>query len=73
MRANPASLCTKWVAESDEMPDELHALEDAISAAVRARDKWLHEHPAVRVRLARLRDSSPPMINNEPFSLFKAS
>jgi hypothetical protein len=35
-RANPNSLATKWVAQSDAMPDELIALEDAITAAKRA-------------------------------------
>lgn len=70
MRANPRSLATKWVAQSDEMPEELHQLEDAITAAKRARDKWLHDHPAVRIRLQRIRDSAPVARSNAPFSIW---
>ena len=35
MRANPNSLCTKWVAISDAMTDEDHAAEDAKFAAAK--------------------------------------
>jgi hypothetical protein len=70
-RANPNTLATGWKAQSDAMSDELHALEDAVTAAQRARDKWLHEHPEERARLARLRDTAP-IVNNRPFSLFKS-
>jgi hypothetical protein len=35
MRANPNSLCTKWVAISDAMTDEEHAAEDARVAAAK--------------------------------------
>jgi hypothetical protein len=71
-RANPKSLCTKWIAQSDAMSDELHALEDEIAAAKKARDKWLHEHPVERRRLERLRDSAPMYRDNKPFSIFKS-
>jgi hypothetical protein len=71
-RANPNSLCTKWVEQSDAMSDELQALEDEIAAAKRARDKWLDEHPVERWRLERLRDSAPMYRDNKPFSIFKS-
>jgi hypothetical protein len=71
-RANPNSLATKWVEQSDAMSDELHALEDAVTAARKARDKWLHDHPATRRRLERLRDSAPIYRDNKPFSIFKS-
>ncbi|HEY7092740.1 MAG TPA: hypothetical protein VH393_06155 [Ktedonobacterales bacterium] len=69
-RANPKSLCTKWVEQSDAMSDELHALEDEVTAAKRARDKYLHEHPIERKRLERLRDMAPIARSNAPFSIF---
>jgi hypothetical protein len=53
------------------MSDELHILEDAVTAARQARDKWLHEHPQERRRLARLRDTAPLYRSNAPFSVFK--
>jgi hypothetical protein len=70
-RVGPKSLATKAVAISDAMSDELHALEDAITAAKAARDKYLHEHPAERKRLERLRDTAPIYRDNKPFSIFK--
>jgi hypothetical protein len=69
-RANPNSLATKWVAQSDAMPNELIALEDAITAAKKARDRYLDAHPAIRARLARIRDSAPLARSNAPFSIF---
>jgi hypothetical protein len=72
MRTNPRSLATKAVAISDSMSDELHRLEDAITAAKEARDKYLHEHPAERKQLARLRDTAPIYRDNKPFSIFKS-
>jgi hypothetical protein len=36
-RATPNSLCTKWVAISDAMTDEEHAVEDAKMAEAHAR------------------------------------
>jgi len=72
MRTNPKSLATKAVAISDAMSDELHALEDAITAVKRARDKYLHEHPEERKRLERLRDTAPMSRDNKPFSIFKS-
>jgi hypothetical protein len=68
--ANPNSLCTKWVQQSDAMSDELHSLEDQIAAAKKARDKYLQQHPAERKRLERLRDTAPMFRDNRPFSLF---
>jgi hypothetical protein len=72
MRTSPKSLATKAVAISDAMSDELHALEDAITAAKAARDKYLHEHLAERRRLERLRDTAPIYRDNKPFSIFKS-
>jgi hypothetical protein len=72
VRANPNSLARGWVAQSDAMPPELHWLEDRITAAIAERDAWLHEHPVVRARLARIRDSAPMYDDNRPFSLFKS-
>jgi hypothetical protein len=69
-RANPNSLCTKWVEESDAMSDELHQLDDKIASAKKARDRYLAEYPAVRRRLERIRDSAPMARSNAPFSLF---
>jgi hypothetical protein len=69
-RANPKSLCTKWVEQSDAMSDELHALEDGIAAAKHARDKYLHEHLVERKRLERQRDTAPIARSNTPFSIF---
>jgi hypothetical protein len=58
------------VEQSDAISDELHALEDAIAAAKRTRDKYLHEHPVERKRLERLRDMAPLARSNAPFSIF---
>jgi len=71
MRTSPKSLATKAVAISDAMSDELHALEDAITAAKKARDAYLAAHPAERRRLERLRDTAPIYRDNKPFSIFK--
>jgi hypothetical protein len=67
---NRNSLCTKALAISDAMSDELHALEDQISAAKKARDKYLHEHPVERRNLEWLRDTAPMARSNVPFSIF---
>lgn len=69
-RINPNSYATKAAALDAVKPDELIALEDAIVAAQRARDKWLEQHPAVRRRLQRIRDSAPLARSNAPFSIF---
>jgi hypothetical protein len=69
-RINPQTLATKALAICDEMPEELHQLEDAITAAKRARDKWLVEHPAIRWRLQRVRDSAPIDQSRRILSIF---
>jgi hypothetical protein len=71
-RVNPNSYATKAVAMSNASSDELVALEDAITAAKRARDKYLDAHPEERARLARLRDTAPMYRDNKPFSIFKS-
>ncbi|HEY7021377.1 MAG TPA: hypothetical protein VH349_09690 [Ktedonobacterales bacterium] len=68
-RVSPKTYATKALAMDDAMSDELHALEDAITAARAARDKYLHEHPAERKRLERLRDTAPIARSNAPFSI----
>ena len=69
-RANLKSLCTKWVEQSDAMSDELHAIEDEIAAANKARARYLTAHPVEAKRLQRIRDSAPMYHDNRPFSIF---
>jgi hypothetical protein len=70
MRANRNTFCTKWLEQSDSMSDELHQLEDTVTAAKRARDKYLDEHPDERKRIERLRDTAPMYRSNRPFSIW---
>jgi hypothetical protein len=70
MRINPKTFATKALAMDAAMPDELVQLEEQITAAKRARDKWLKERPAVARRLAHLRDTAPLARSNAPFSIF---
>jgi hypothetical protein len=69
-RINPNSFCTKAVALDAEKSDELIAIEDQISAANKARAKYLTAHPVEAKRLQRIRDSAPLARSNAPFSIF---
>jgi len=67
-RANPRTLATKWLAQSDAMTDEEHEVEDAKLAEARARTKA--ETPAERRERYGLRDSAPLYRDNRPFSIW---
>jgi hypothetical protein len=69
-RINPNTYATKALEISDAMSDELIALEDSITAAKKARDKYLHEHPVERSNMEWLRDTAPVARSNAPFSIF---
>jgi hypothetical protein len=58
------------VEQSDEMSDELHAIEDAITVANKARARYLTAHPVEAKRLQRIRDAAPMYRSNAPFSIF---
>ena len=70
-RANPNSLCTKWVAISDAMTDEQHAADDAAYAAAKAEARYFHEHEQERKELDCTRDQAPMYRSNAGFSIFK--
>ena len=68
-RANPNSLCTKWVRMSDAMTDERHAADDAAFAARKA--FYANETEAERIARQRKMDSAvfAPQ-GNRRFSIF---
>lgn len=63
---NTNSCAMKAVVMSEALSDELIALEDAITAAKKARDKFMQE----RERLERLHDTTPIVRSHRGFSLF---
>jgi hypothetical protein len=69
-RANPKSLCTKWVAISDAMTDEEHAAEEAKFAERKA----FHANETGAERKARQRKMDTAVCvgsrGNAPFSIF---
>jgi hypothetical protein len=68
MRANPNSLCTKWVEISDAMTDEEHAAEDAAFAVAKLAAR--NETEAERKARQRKMDTAPLASSNRPFSIF---
>lgn len=69
-RANPNSLCTKWVEMSDAMTDEEHAADDAAFAA----RKLAAKNETEAERLARQRKMDTSILvgprGNAGFSIF---
>jgi hypothetical protein len=66
MRANPNSLCTRWVEISDAMTDEEHAAEGAAFAAT----KLAARNETERKARQRKMDTAPLASSNRPFSIF---
>jgi hypothetical protein len=73
-RANPKTLCTKWLEQSNAMTDEEHAAMDEQERNRKQLAWYLNANPAYAAWLAKQRDKAPLARHHhdtKPFSIFK--